>query len=618
MKPAKPAVFVCGLVVFALPLLLLLNPVSAQSNSTFTVTSNADIVDFLPGDGVCETASGNDVCTLRAAIMESNALIGEDIIDLPAATYLLTIPGAGEDQAATGDLDITDSLRLRGQYQYNTFIDAQGLGDRVLDISGNGVTVSVSRVHIAHGSVTGDGGAIRARADLLLQDSHLDDNQATGRGGAIFSTSSLFLYRNTISYSAAGSDGGAIYTSSDLSANETQFIRNTSEHGGGAIFASPNASVHIVDVTFNSNQSIIGGGTVFNKGTLVMEGGSIKEGDSGMDGGALVNDLDSAATLTDVSLTDNHASQDGGAIFVHNGSSLIGQNLYFDQNSSDGMGGAVYVLAGTTNLDRSVLSNNTAFRGGALATGGGISTIENSTFISNTATGDGGGIFNTGNLTLMRTTLNENHALNGGAIWNDSVLTVENSTISQNSSIDNGGGIYDEDTSHINNSTITANTASADILNPGGRGGGVYALAGSTIQLRNSIVAGNHHRQVVSWIDDDCNGVINSGDYNLVGALTGCTLTGSSANDLTGVDPQLDPLANNGGPTQTHALPESSPAIDAANPAGCLGKNGLPLSSDQRGIARPLDGNNDGTTRCDIGAYELSRFTFIYLPMTIR
>ena len=64
------------------------------------------------------------------------------------------------------------------------------------------------------------------------------------------------------------------------------------------------------------------------------------------------------------------------------------------------------------------------------------------------------------------------------------------------------------------------------------------------------------------------------------------------------------PLKNNGGPTQTHALVAGSPAIDAGNPGGCLDNSGALLQTDQRGFPRNVDGNGDGTARCDIGAVE--------------
>jgi hypothetical protein len=65
----------------------------------------------------------------------------------------------------------------------------------------------------------------------------------------------------------------------------------------------------------------------------------------------------------------------------------------------------------------------------------------------------------------------------------------------------------------------------------------------------------------------------------------------------------LGPLQFNGGPTETHALLPGSPAMDAGN-AGCADGNGQPLPTDQRGKARPVDGNGDGTPACDIGAFE--------------
>ena len=88
---------------------------------------------------------------------------------------------------------------------------------------------------------------------------------------------------------------------------------------------------------------------------------------------------------------------------------------------------------------------------------------------------------------------------------------------------------------------------------------------------------------------------IASADYNLVEDTSGATFT-PLANDITGQDPVLGALANNGGPTQTHAFLAGSPAIDAGNPAGCTDHLGNPLAADQRGM--PRDG------RCDMGAYE--------------
>src|SRR6266545_1657367 len=80
----------------------------AGAASLLTVTTTSDGTDVNPGDGVCETAPGNAVCTLRAAVQEANALAGPDTVSLPSGTYMLTLLGADEDAAATGDLDIID------------------------------------------------------------------------------------------------------------------------------------------------------------------------------------------------------------------------------------------------------------------------------------------------------------------------------------------------------------------------------------------------------------------------------------------------------------------------------------------------------------------------------
>jgi hypothetical protein len=98
-------------------------------------------------------------------------------------------------------------------------------------------------------------------------------------------------------------------------------------------------------------------------------------------------------------------------------------------------------------------------------------------------------------------------------------------------------------------------------------------------------------------------GDFTSGGHNLIGDGTGSTgfvngvngdMVGTAANPI---DPRLGPLANNGGPTQTHALLAGSPAIDH-------GDNTNAPATDQRGVARPRDGDHNGSRAVDIGAFE--------------
>jgi hypothetical protein len=77
---------------------------------------------------------------------------------------------------------------------------------------------------------------------------------------------------------------------------------------------------------------------------------------------------------------------------------------------------------------------------------------------------------------------------------------------------------------------------------------------------------------------------------------------------MPNTDPLLGPLQDNGGPTWTHALLYNSPAIDAGDPVNCT-------PTDQRGVARPIDGDSDGTAVCDIGAVEFELIWGAYLPI---
>jgi hypothetical protein len=291
----------------------------------------------------------------------------------------------------------------------------------------------------------------------------------------------------------------------------------------------------------------------------------------------------------------------GSATYTENLTITINLNLIGAGATTtivDGGGNArvISILSTTAKVSLSKLT----IRNGVAAGGGGILnwgtlTLSNCTVSTNTAFAEysatGAGIYNSGTLTVNSSTLSGNTGttslMYGGAIYNSGTVALNNSTLSRNTADGyfggGGGGIYNASgTVKINNSTLSGNSGAPS-------GGGIYN--GGTATLRNSIVANN-------TAGDNCYGTVISKGYNL-SSDGSCSL--KSAGDLNDTDPQLGPLQNNGGQTQTMALPSGSPAIDAGNPAGCTDTQGHLLKTDQRGQPRP---DQEDTGGCDIGAYE--------------
>jgi len=206
----------------------------------------------------------------------------------------------------------------------------------------------------------------------------------------------------------------------------------------------------------------------------------------------------------------------------------------------------------------------------------------------NGGTGPGGGVLNLGTLRVMGSTLSGNDAASGGAIANSGSATVKRSTLSGNTASGSGGAVRNQGTLAVTGSTLSGNGAAS--------GGGIEHAGGSAT-LRNTIVAnstsgGNCHASASP---------ITDGGYNLSSDST-CNLKVANRSHL-GVDPGLGPLADNGGPTPTHALLEDSQAVDKGRSFGA--------DADQRGLPRPTDlgpvGNARGGDGSDIGAYEQVR-----------
>ena len=226
--------------IFSLALISTFALFPSANAKTFTVNSTEDAVDLLPGDGTCD--SGGGLCTLRAAILESNALNGSDIILLqPASTYTLTRAGQGDDSGLVGDLDISQSLEIRGAGPESTIINAAGL-DRALDVIST-VGVKIQDLTIRGGSVNSSGGGVRNRGFLILTRLSIEENSALG-GGAIFNNGALFVDRCAIVNNSGAVRGGGILNRRliETDITETVIVNSTltlnSTYGSGGAIAN--------------------------------------------------------------------------------------------------------------------------------------------------------------------------------------------------------------------------------------------------------------------------------------------------------------------------------------------------------------------------------------------
>jgi len=261
-------------------------------------------------------------------------------------------------------------------------------------------------------------------------------------------------------------------------------------------------------------------------------------------------------------------------------------------------GGAI-LSAGALELAKVAVTGSHAALGGGVANNGGELKVIDSLISGNTA-GSFGGIGSWGGeLVVLRSTIAGNNvgigeASLGGGVGNlGGQVDVLNSTVSGNTA-GRGGGIHHAGEGarlEVVNVTITANEA-------GVRGGGICSEA--TAVLYNTILAGN-------LPDDACGVFEQQSDYNLIGMLDEGNRTGLEEGDHTRygtaarpVDAILGPLADNGGPTPTHALRAGSPAIDMGDNAAAEQAG---LTSDQRGNYR-FCGVDLDAARVDIGAYE--------------
>jgi len=229
----------------------------------FVVDTTMDLPDVSPGNGVCATVDSNG-CSLRAAVMEANALGSENSIKLPAGTFLLTLPGT-EDLAASGDLDVTTKLTIRGVSSEQSIIDAAG-ESRIFQLfvpPAGEASLSLFNLTLRNGRASSPeilGGAILANlGGLLVNRVRFEGNHANA-GGAIYLVDptdaivdqSVFVTNGCEDLGVTNQIGAAI------SAMDGQLtIRNTTFDGNTCVTATVHVDgtdLSIFNSTFSGNQ----------------------------------------------------------------------------------------------------------------------------------------------------------------------------------------------------------------------------------------------------------------------------------------------------------------------------------------------------------------------------
>jgi CSLREA domain-containing protein/uncharacterized repeat protein (TIGR01451 family) len=571
--------------------------------STYTLTgANSENLNA-SGDLDIELTAANDILNIQGngARIDANGVdrvfdINPDDTDtIDVNIYDLTITGgdvSALNQSGGGILALDTDLwvegsTIAGNKVSTTIMNASGGGIYIGEGSGTGYSLTITNSVIggptaADGNAAYYGGGIYANyidagetAKVTITNSVIQNNVTSsndGYGGGIYfgggdlDGAVLTVKYSTISDNSAGQMGGGIYNDEDMTAviDWSHILTNTAGYGGGGIalyeFASnsPVISIH---------NTIIQGNTAGSDTMQIFGGGLVIWVD------APIVDIWRSQILDNVS--DNLSTSGGegwsGGIDIYSytsgGKVTIRESLIDGNQAKSGSGGTDRASGGGLvlwgYLDEAHISDTTISNNVADASDGG----------GGGDNADSGGVFvgdGAINLIITNTTISGNRAEGGdgwnGAgginVWNVASAQLSYVTIAGNHADDDTGGIYNNDTTTTLYATIvTGNTA-------------------GTADTKNCLFATPIAGTSADNISED-NGTAN-----------GCD---SGAGFTTGTAPLVGPLADNGGPTQTH-LPQGA-AIDGVATAGLC--NGT-IATDQRGVPRPIG------TNCDIGAVEVA------------
>ena len=600
-------------------------PASARAMTEVWVTTALDFGDPDLTDGICgfERAphpSGTlraPICSLRAAIQEANRHAPEQyaITILSGGHYLLFMGGAGEDHAATGDLDIWGDVIVLGTGATPVacpFVETAEASP--YDVTGCRLSARVS------GATT-----ISGRGDRIF-DVH--------PGGRLV-LSHVALTHGRVHSPRTGAHrflaGGAIRNAGLLQTSNVGFLDNSADTGG-ALYNAGTGSADVVFTSMSRNRAVTQqhggcGGAILNEGLMRFTNVVFFRNESDGDGGALCNHSEHTGGFP---ITDGFGHAYDWSLEMYRFAMVTNASNYGDGGGIASTSG-MWLLAGT-------IRGNYADNGGGVMVDA-LHPEDKPTFMFSVdighnfadwgpGTSTGGGLWVRGPLTMRNAKIDDNEAQQGGAgMWveGDSDVQISQSEFSINDTrnlMGTGGGVGGRlsGAGHISliNTTISGNRAAF------GGGVGVAGPKGTNITMRFVTLAKNHGwvRGGHAWTDGTIAAAVNNsllalgttGDLHRERSRLGCVFAGplfTSSRNFTddescargfielAVTPLIDEaLLNHGGSTDTHALAPGSVARDVIGLLDCRSVEPDMPSVDQRWIPRPQG------SACDAGAYE--------------
>ena len=331
--------------LFALGLVGLVLLANTSQAEVYPVNTNTDIHVF-PGPGVT-------TISLRSALDSANDRVGLDMIVLPEGTYTLTIPGRGENENWSGDLDILDPVIIQGAGPDKTIIDGKAI-DRVFDLLSDGFSpkffVFMSNLTIQNGMVNNveaprGGGGIYSNQTLSLSNVVIKNNTVEGGvpGGGLDNNHNLTLNKvvvrdNTVVATGEPSNwiGGGIHNGGTLEITETKVSGNRADRGGG-LFNGGLGTATIERSLFTENRARAGSG-ISAYGILNLVNTTIHANMfDGIDGYCAL-DVDGTAIVSCCTITDNHSSrEDLGCLCASYSGSLTLRSTILSGNKTPGI-----------------------------------------------------------------------------------------------------------------------------------------------------------------------------------------------------------------------------------------------------------------------------------------